>query len=331
MDDLSPRTFDLIEHSRADHARVVLVDWMLGNSCSYACSYCPKSLHDGSVRWQSVADVLAFYDLLQRHYAQLRGKRVWLQFTGGEPTMHPQIIRLLEAATACGFQVSLISNASRTLRFWERIAPHLDSVILTYHNEFAELDHFRSVGRMLAERMPVHLNVTMRPEHFDRTLDETQALRDVMPAASITLKPLRVDFDHDLFDYTPAQLRIMAAGLPAKAAQTGAMPRGTMTVQGTGLPRRAVRANEFMIRGENRWKGYRCNAGIESLRIKGNGSITRAVCSVGGEIGRLGGTVTLPVAPIVCSAEVCACVADILITKSRPSGQSPERRVASTG
>lgn len=108
MDDLSPRTFDPIEHSRADHARVVLVDWMLGNNGSYACSYCPKSLHDGSVRWQSVADVLAFYDLLQRHYAQLRGKRVWLQFTGGEPTMHPQIIRLLEAATACGFQVSLI-------------------------------------------------------------------------------------------------------------------------------------------------------------------------------------------------------------------------------
>jgi len=318
MDALAPRTFDLIEHSNADHARTVLVDWMLGNSCSYACSYCPKALHDGSVRWQRAEDVVAFYDLLHAHYVRHRGRRVWLQFTGGEPTMHPQIIRLLEAASERGFAVSLISNASRTLRFWQRIAPHLDSVILTYHNEFAALDHFRDVGRHLAETMPVHINVTMRPDHFDRTLAEAQALRDALPSASITLKPLRVDFEDALFDYAPAQLAVMNAGLPATGPAQGAMPRGTMTVSRAGGSPQKVRANEFMLRGENRWKGYLCNAGIEALRIKGSGSVTRAVCSVGGEIGRLGGEVRLPTAPIACTAEVCACVADILITKSRP-------------
>ncbi len=317
MDAFTPRAFDLIEHSNADHARTVLVDWMLGNSCSYACSYCPKALHDGSVRWQTADAVLAFYDLLHRHYVHHRGRRVWLQFTGGEPTMHPRIIPLLEAATERGFSVSLISNASRTLRFWQRITPHLNSVILTYHNEFAELPHFLEVGSLLAGQMPVHINVTMRPDHFDRTLQEATALRQAMPSASITLKPLRIGFDAVLFDYTPEQLAVMNSGLPATGPVQGAMPRGTMTAQGPGLPPQKVRANEFMIRAENRWSGFLCNAGLESLRVKGDGGVTRAVCSVGGEIGRLGGEIALPAAPVLCNAGVCACVADILITKTK--------------
>jgi hypothetical protein len=164
----------------------------------------------------------------------------------------------------------------------------------------------------------VHINVTMRPDNFDRTLDEARALRAAMPAASITLKPLRVGFDTELFDYTQDQLDMMSAGLPQAAAQTGTMPRGTMTALGNDGTRRTIRATEFVVRGENRWRGYRCNAGLESLRVIGAGGITRAVCAAGGEIGRLGGPITLPTAPILCPASVCACTADILITKARP-------------
>jgi organic radical activating enzyme len=323
MDIAAPNSFERIEHTNADHARVVLVDWMLGNGCSYACSYCPKALHDGSVAWQSPEDIISFYDLLNCHYVQHRGKRVWLQFTGGEPTMHPQIIRLLDSAAARDFAVSLISNASRTQRFWAKIAPFLDSVILTYHNEFADIGHFRTVGRLLADQMPVHINVTMRPSHFDRTLDEARALREAMPSASITLKPLRIGFENKLYDYTQEQVRLMTEGISPTGVAQGAMPRGTMTAAVLGGARIRLRANEFVLRGEHRWKGYRCNAGLEALRIKGDGTITRAVCAVGGEIGRLDGPVTLPVAPILCTAEVCACTADILISKVRvnPSAQ----------
>ena len=53
---------------------------------------------------------------------------------------------------------------------------------------------------------------------------------------------------------------------------------------------------------------------IDSDRI---GTLTRAVCGVGGSLGRLGGDIALPADPILCTAEVCGCVADILITKAR--------------
>ena len=309
--------FDLFEHSRAAHARTVLVDWMLGNSCSYACSYCPKHLHDGSIRWQKSDAVIAFYDQLLHHYTTARGRQVWLQFTGGEPTMHPQIIRLLHEARARGFSVSLISNASRTFRFWEKIAPALDAAILTYHNEFADFEQFRRIGEMLASRMPVHVNVTMHPDRFERTHEEANALRDAFATASFSLKPLRLDFGTELYPYTDAQRAILDAGIAGGAHEEDAMPRGTMTVQSADGSKEVLRANEIIMRDLNRWKGYRCNAGLESLRVKGDGTVMRAVCGVGGVLGRLGGAVALPPAPVLCDRDVCGCVADILITKSR--------------
>ena len=140
----------LIRHSNPEHANVVLVDWMLGNSCNFACSYCPSSLHDGSVRWQRPEAVKAFYDKLHAHYVAGLGRRVWLQFTGGEPTLYPGLMGILAAAHERGFAVSLISNGSRTLRFWERVADRLCAVILTYHDEFVDHDAFVAVCQLLA-------------------------------------------------------------------------------------------------------------------------------------------------------------------------------------
>ncbi|MBW4708914.1 radical SAM protein [Roseobacter sp. YSTF-M11] len=307
-----------IDHSNPQHARTVLVDWMLGNACSYACSYCPKALHDGTIRWQKTEDVLTLYHQMKSHYAQERNKLVWLQFTGGEPTMHPRIIDLLKEASALGFRVSLISNASRTVRFWHKIRDYLDSVILTYHNEFATLDHFIDVGQLLVEQMNVHINVTMHPERFERTYDEARALRAALPKATITLKPLRVGFESELYDYSDAQLRILGKGVPSSVRSDGITPRSTMQATTATGACDTLRANDFILQDINRWQGYQCNIGLESLRIKGSGEVLRAVCGVGGRIGQLGGEIALPTQAIQCTKPSCACVADILTTKAKP-------------
>ncbi|WP_298918334.1 radical SAM protein [uncultured Roseobacter sp.] len=306
-----------IDHSNPQHARTVLVDWMLGNACSYACSYCPKNLHDGSIRWQKTDDVLDLYRQMKGHYVDRLDKYVWLQFTGGEPTMHPRIIDLLRAASAMGFRVSLISNASRTVRFWHKIRDNLDSVILTYHNEFATLDHFVEVGNLLVDQMNVHINVTMHPDRFDRTYEEAKALRAALPTATITLKPLRVGFESELYEYTPDQRNRLSKGVPTSIRSTSITPRSTMQASTPEGGQDTLRANDFILRGINNWRGFQCNIGLESLRIKGSGEVLRAVCGVGGRIGHLGSAVALPDQAIQCTKASCACVADILTTKAR--------------
>lgn len=307
--------FTSIDHLDQAHAKVVVVDWMLGNSCSYACSYCPKALHDGSVRWQKTDDVLHLYHQLQHHYVETYDKTIWLQFTGGEPTMHPRIIDLLGHASDMGFKVSLISNASRTIRFWEKINPCLNSVILTYHAEFADRDHFIQIGQMMVERISVHVNVTMIPDRFDQILEDAQEINRALPSASVSLKPLRQEFGSELYDYSEEQMRVLSKGLPATAPPVGEKPRSLMRAVTPSGESEVLRANQFILRGMNNWKGYKCNVGLESLRVKGSGEVYRGVCGVGGPIGRLGQEIDLPKQPIRCTKSACSCLADILIRK----------------
>ena len=304
-----------IDHADPRHARVVLVDWMLGNACSYACSYCPRELHDGSIAWQDEAEIIALYDQLAEHYLRGQGRVVWLQFTGGEPTMHPRILPIVEAATARGFRVSLISNASRTQRFWTRLCPHLDAAILTYHPEFASRGPFIETLRILSERMPVHVNVTMPPDRFDAVYADADAIAAAVPPLTIPLKALRAGFRAALYPVTDGQKAPLDTRLTRLGHPGAETPRGILRVTGQDGRAHIAHVHDLVLAGANRWKGWLCHAGLESLRIKGDGRITRAVCSSGGEIGRLGGDVSFPGEPILCDRDACACVADVLITK----------------
>jgi Radical SAM superfamily len=318
-----------VEHEDPSHAKIVLVDWMLGNSCNYSCSYCPAALHDGSTKWQTLEAIVATMDKLSCHYTDRMGRRVWLQFTGGEPTQHPKFFDIMRESRSRGFSQSVISNGSRTLRFWRRAVEVLDAAILTFHDEFADPVAFLDLAVLLSERIPLHINVTMHPDRFDAILETVQTIADAAPNTSMTLKPLRLDFGTELYDYAPEQLRTFSRRMTPGPGRR-ATPRGVMAVRSADGTAQTMRANDFLIAGENRWTGWECRAGLESLRIHGTGEVTRAVCGSGGPLGNVAGTLDLPFEPIRCDRRACGCVADILITKRKPEqdrdrGQWPAR------
>ena len=74
--------------------------------------------------------------------------------------------------------------------------------------------------------------------------------------------------------------------------------------------------NDMLILKTNQFKGWLCNAGLESLMINWDGDVHRATCRVGGSIGNIyNGTFGIPKDPIVCTREWCTCAADINLTK----------------
>ena len=294
-----------------------MVEWMLGNTCTYACSYCPSHLHDGSVPWIDYAKILRFLDKLLRHYQVGLGKKIWLHYTGGEPTVYPHFRSLIRACAARGFKQSVISNGVRTLNFWREAVTDLNYVVLTYHSEFAKPAHFYSVVEELRQHVPVHVNITMLPERFDSCREVAMQLHQRFEDVTLSLKPLRVDFGRRLYDYTPEQLQVLKTPLRPRARVRESTPRTIMVKiydDGSRVPQKA---NMFLLNGENRWRGWRCAAGIEALHIKPNGEIFRALCRVGGAVGRVDGEVTLPGELAICDRDSCTCVSDILLTKLR--------------
>lgn len=306
-----------VEHSNPDHARITLIDWMLGNRCNYACSYCPSGLHDGSLGWQPAEDVERMIDRLVAHYHDGLGRTVWIQFTGGEPTLNPQLPRILAHARDRGCKLSLISNGSRTPRYWQALLPKLESAILTYHGEGADPDGFFAIAETVASAIPLQVNVAVAPDRFDELMAIAERLWRDIPKIDVVLKPLRLGFGTALYPYAPEQLARLRRGFPSKRESRDVTPRSTVrVVAGDGSAERR-RANQLILDGANRWAGFRCMAGVESLRIQGNGRITRAVCGVGGALGTLADPPELPLVGTTCDKAACACVADILISKRR--------------
>ena len=77
-----------------------------------------------------------------------------------------------------------------------------------------------------------------------------------------------------------------------------------------------IHANDVIKQHLNQFKGWRCNAGIESLMINWDGDVHRATCRVGGSLGNIyQDTFSVPQQSIECTRDWCTCAADIPLTK----------------
>jgi MoaA/NifB/PqqE/SkfB family radical SAM enzyme len=77
-----------------------------------------------------------------------------------------------------------------------------------------------------------------------------------------------------------------------------------------------MHANDIIKLHKNKFKGWTCTAGLESLMINWDGEVHRATCRVGGSLGNIyNDTFELPVDPIICTRDSCTCAADIPLTK----------------
>ncbi|MEL7341306.1 MAG: hypothetical protein AAGM67_12560, partial [Bacteroidota bacterium] len=208
----------------------------------------------------------------------------------------------------------LISNGSRTLRFWESFSSYFDKIHLTFHQEFADITHFEEVIKLASRSARVHVNFTMIPDLFDEILSTADSIAD-LDNTTITLKPLRIGFGEKLYPYDRDQLSIMKSFSNRGILKESLDRRGLMMTIDPDGKKILKRPSGFLIDRDNRWKGWVCHIGLQSLIVKPNGDIFRGVCRVGGKLGNIRENYSLPAAPVVCSKEFCACPSDIMIKK----------------
>jgi organic radical activating enzyme len=309
-----------LEHANADLARVTVIDWTLGNACNYACSYCPPRLHDGSVAWPDEARVLGFCDRLIAHYAGL-GRALLFQFSGGEPTVYPHFPRLIGHLHGRACKVGVISNGSRTLRFWEAARPLLDQAVLTHHVEFVDLPHFVGVARFLGRAIRTHVNVTMHPERFDECLANANRIAAECDDVTITLKPLLIGFGHETYAYTEGQRSVIAnTRFVPRLSRPLAESRGPMRVAYDDGRAEVRKPSDLIVTGQNRFAGWDCHIGLELLAIDYHGRIFRGLCRQGGQVGHVDdAAVAFPMSPITCTRETCHCATDLMTTRHAPA------------
>lgn len=297
--------------SRWPHQNSIKVEWNLGKRCNYDCSYCPSSIHDNSSPHTDIEILKATADKLLT-----LDKPIRLSFTGGEPTVHPKFGELIKYCRHIGIKwISVTTNGTLPYEFYASLP--VDQLVFSIHLEYNWKRVFNTIESIVdLTSINVIAQIMAHHDHMDAVLQlRAKCLLAHIPS---TVRRIRwTEGDHDLFD----DMRYNANDLDWLKQQDATVKENTVIFlkEEPDMPR-LKHANDVIKLHLNKFKGWTCSAGIESLMINWDGDVHRATCRVGGSLGNIyQGTFLQPVDSIICDRNFCTCAADIPLTKSLES------------
>jgi MoaA/NifB/PqqE/SkfB family radical SAM enzyme len=304
-----------LKHANQNHDNWFVVNWCLGNTCNYECNYCPSHLHDGSIKWPDVETIKKF---IKFTVEQVFPKKVYFEMTGGEVTMYRHFEEICKYCDEIGAKVGLISNGSRTLRWWEENKYYFNHVCLSFHPEQADPDHFFNVVNILHDQVRTHVNIMMSPEKFDYCFEFAKKCKDI-PNISMALQPLIHDFGDTLYNYTEDQKEIFNKQhslliKDIKHTKSFDYYRGAMKKIFQNGTTEIKSAHSFISNQSNDWSGWKCYSGVEQIIVDLSGDVYRGWCKLG-YLGNINNIVNIPSDPIICTKTMCHCNFDIMSTK----------------
>lgn len=299
----------MITYADPDKENWFLVSWTLSNKCNYKCSYCPSNLHSGTTgqpQWSTVERFVKNFTV--------PGKHLCYRISGGEPTHWKHFIDLAQLVKEQGHTFSFMTNGSQTVDYYKEISQYADGIIISYHPEYADLDHIIKVCNVVDS--VVAINLMLVPEEFDRHLKVAEYLYNGAGNAAIWPKIILDKSDPDNItntpaDYTLEQLATIKNWKYFRKLDDSVLHRGDILLDGL-----ATDANELILKGLNRHRGWNCYGGLDMINIDMWGNLYRSDCKNGGALGNIE-RYGLPVIPIRCDMDSCNCLSDIYLRKQR--------------
>jgi len=301
-----------VRRANESDRRLTVVSIQINTTCGYRCSYCSEELHDGQHELE-VETIQRFLDRAVEHYGAL-GRRLYMLYSGGEPTAHKGFFELLEYSKARGCHNDCVSNGSRPLEWWRKAAPLLEHVSLSFHPEFAEAEKFVEKVRALSQDLLIHINVLMARRYFASLLKTLDVFANLSERVSVSPKPIRADrsgFD----DYTEDEIAFMRnwelAGKGNPGLRTFPLllrySDGTKSVTTSGGPG---------VQGFTRFRGWGCEAGISYVAVTFDGNVFSCQNGVR-PLGNIRREYWFPSESVVCPVEVCLSECNHIIPKAR--------------
>ena len=293
--------------SRWGHQNSIHVEWNIGKRCNLDCAYCPAEIHDNfSPHTNLDTMVNTIYEL------EKIGKPIRLSLTGGEPTVHPKIEKIIECAKARLQWISVTTNGLRLSEWY--VKQPVDQWVFSLHfdNEHSQraaenIVYYSQLLDMHSKDTKFQVNLMCHHEHMDKVRQAAQLLEGHnIPYVCRRIRWTDAD-DRDYFDDMRYKEKDLAWILDKKSTV-----KANCVVNDKDL----IHANDVIKHKLNAFEGWTCNAGLESLMINWDGNVHRATCRVGDSLGNIyDGTFESPVAPVICTRKWCTCVADIPLTK----------------
>lgn len=330
-----------IKMERAIPRKYKTVEWKLHNVCNYDCSFCGDENKIGDQKWH---DIEVYKRVVKKLMVQAEqeGKFIWFQLTGGEPTLYPKLIELLEFIKSNGHKVAMITNGSRTIRYWKEFAEKnlLDILFLTHHTEQDINENHTIEVANIFHNYPTDVRVqvtaprALLKEGYRRhlkILENTGALSSMKAIFYYTDGSFS---PRELADYTDEETAILLDNIsrPGKLRSTKMISRLSITAQyGNKMhvafndrTTKDLSVYELVEHKMNNFAGWECTIGKDLITIQ-HDLIYRGVCRQGGIIGDITeedfGFVN---DNVICKAKNCTCLMDLQEPRFK-SIQQPEK------
>jgi len=317
-----------IKMERAISRRYKVVEWKLHNVCNFDCSFCGDENKIGDQRWH---DISVYKNVVKKlmGQAEKENKFIWFQLTGGEPTLYPKLVELLSYIKENGHRVAIISNGSRTIRYWKELADMnvLDILFLTHHTEqdkdeqhtidVANIFHDTTTDVRIQVTAPIALleEGNRRHQLFLENTGAISSLKAIFYYTNGSFSP------REIAQYTPEQTKLLLENIsrPGKLRSSKKMAFIPMTSQfGTKMSieyndgsSNTMSVYELVERKLNNYNGWQCSIGRDLITIQ-HELIYRGVCRIGGIIGNINdedfGFVN---DDVTCTARWCTCLMDL--------------------
>lgn len=281
----------------------IKIEWNIGKRCNYDCSYCPTSIHDSFSPHTDINILEATVDKLCELEKPLR-----ISLTGGEPCVHPDIEDLLEYFKRKGiFWVNLTTNGTRSARWYLEQEMYFNHIVFSLHFEKDWSRVLQTINQFYDNTEREFLvNVMAHHNYMDVVRRVVKGFEE--KGIKFAVRRIRwTEGDHNVFD----DMRYDGKDLEwILSKDASAKPNCIIDDS------KVIHANDIIKKHLNQFKGWTCNAGLESLMINWDGEVHRATCRVGGSLGNIyQGTFVAPSDPVICTRDWCTCAADIPLTK----------------
>jgi organic radical activating enzyme len=271
-------------------SEILEIRWMPHNVCNFKCRYCFPGSFEGYDKPPQDLDLVIknITHLMNWYKENLNKTKFHFKILGGEPTLFKGLETVIkELKNNFDVYTTIISNGSRTLRWWQENGHLFDNAVLSYHAPQADLDHHIAVADTLyALGKKVTVLSLMDPTIWDKCVADIEYMKKHGKHKWFIQAKELVDYGQpDPITYTPEQKKYLNNEHKQYPSVFWFLKNIQLIFDGSiRLYESKTRLNDgstigataqtYINKDWNNFKGWSCNIGLDVLFISSNGDVT---------------------------------------------------------
>jgi MoaA/NifB/PqqE/SkfB family radical SAM enzyme len=311
---------------------VLDIRWALSNVCNYKCSYCFQGSNEGNFKFPAdVSLVVANFNQIFDYYKKHLGKtKFHLRLLGGEPTLWPDLGSFINSIKQKNdVYVSLITNGSRSLDWWQKNSDLIDNITLSYHRSFANLPHVMRVADLLYSlNKKITVHVLMNPHDWKACVEDIKYMKRESKHSWLIQTKKIIPTSKFYPIYSKEQNKFMSSEIKRFPSFLWLIQHFKLILNKTIRLYESkyvkqdktfkARSETYLVNHDIKFKGYECNMGIESLYINWDGLLS-ASCGQSLFDNKYNILKEMeffpPLRPVICQQENCFCPTENHVSK----------------